>query len=185
MIDTKLVRGRADLEQVLALQRENLRDRVSTEAARRDGFVTVAHSLESLEAMHALAPSVIARQGEEFAGYALVMPVEARPLVPILEPLFAMLDTLLWRGQPVAALPFYVMGQICVARDHRGKGVVDALYAAHRTHYAERYSLCVTEIATRNTRSMRAHERVGFEVVATYRDVQDEWAVVAWDWSAR
>jgi L-amino acid N-acyltransferase YncA len=113
------------------------------------------------------------------------MPVEARPLVPILEPLFAMLDTLLWRGQPVAALPFYVMGQVCVARAHRGQGVVDALYREHRTQYAERFALCVTEIATRNTRSMRAHERVGFDVVATYRDAQDEWAVVAWDWTER
>jgi RimJ/RimL family protein N-acetyltransferase len=37
----------------------------------------------------------------------------------------------------------------------------------------------VTEVSTSNTRSLRAHARVGFEVVTTYRDATDEWAVVA------
>src|SRR5262245_4859181 len=120
MIETQLVRGRADLEQILALQRENLRDHVSVAQAQREGFVTVAHTLEALEAMHALAPSVIARQGDDLAGYALVMPLEARRLVPILEPMFAMLETLCWRGTPITTRPFYVMGQICVAPAYRG-----------------------------------------------------------------
>jgi ribosomal protein S18 acetylase RimI-like enzyme len=78
-----------------------------------------------------------------------------------------------------------VMGQICVAREYRGRGIVDAMYGEHKARYAERYKLCVTEVATRNTRSMRAHARVGFEVVTTYSDEVDEWAVVAWDWSSR
>jgi RimJ/RimL family protein N-acetyltransferase len=39
-----------------------------------------------------------------------------------------------------------------------------------------------TEVATRNTRSMRAHERVGFTVLERYRDATDEWALLRWDW---
>jgi hypothetical protein len=35
----------------------------------------------------------------------------------------------------------------------------------------------------RNARSMRAHARVGFAVVDTYRDATDEWALLRWDWS--
>jgi RimJ/RimL family protein N-acetyltransferase len=65
---------------------------------------------------------------------------------------------------------------------HRGSGVFDALYAEHRAQYADRYDLLVTEVATRNTRSMRAHERVGFRTLHTYRDATDEWALIAWDW---
>ena len=184
MIEAGLVSGRADLEQILALQRDNLRERVSAEQARREGFVTVAHTLEILEAMHAIAPSVIARDGADLAGYALVMPVEARVLLAILEPMFRVFETVAWRGKPLGAWPYYVMGQICVAQRYRGQGVVDALYREHRARYSERFALCVTEIATRNTRSMRAHARVGFEVLTTYRDAQDEWAVVGWDWTS-
>jgi ribosomal protein S18 acetylase RimI-like enzyme len=183
MIETGLVTGRADLERILALQADNLRSVVSAEDARREGFVTVAHTLDVLEAMHAIAPSIVARAGADLAGYALVMPVEARTLVPILEPMFRLFETLSWRGRPLGDTAYYVMGQICVARDHRGRGVVDAMYREHRARYADRYALCVTEIATRNERSMRVHARVGFEVVTTYRDETDEWAVVAWDWS--
>lgn len=182
-MQTTLVTRRDQLEQILALQRENLRDHVSPEDARREGFVTVAHTLDVLERMHALAPSVIALDGERLAGYALVMPPEARAFVPTLEPMFQLLETLAWRGRPLTRYPFYVMGQVCVAHAHRGQGVFDALYREHRARYADRYALCVTEIATRNTRSLRAHARVGFEVVTTHRDAQDEWAVVAWDWT--
>jgi ribosomal protein S18 acetylase RimI-like enzyme len=176
---TCLVTDRSELEQILRLQAANLRDCVSPEQAAREGFVTVAHTLDVLERMHALAPSVIARDGERLAGYALVMPVEVRAFVPILEPMFQLLETLSWRGRPLRELSYYVMGQICVAEDYRGQGVFDALYREHRASYGGRFDCTVTEVATRNTRSMRAHQRVGFEVLKTFRDATDEWAVIA------
>ncbi|MBU8898691.1 GNAT family N-acetyltransferase [Corallococcus sp. H22C18031201] len=180
---TTLVTAPAELEQVLTLQRENLRGHVSPEEALEQGFVTVAHTLDTLERMHAVAPSIIARDGERLAGYALVMPVETRAFIPILEPMFQLFDTLSWKGKPLGDYRYYVMGQVCVARDYRGQGIFDALYREHRASYADRYELCLTEIASRNTRSMRAHARVGFQPVTTYRDDTDEWVVVAWDWS--
>ena len=179
---TRLAATREDLQDILTLQRENLREHVSAKDAEREGFLTVAHDLDVLARMHALAPSVIAREGDALAGYALVMPLEARASVPVLAPLFAQFDALRWQGQPLSASRYYVMGQVCVARAFRGQGVFDALYRGHREAYAHRFDFTVTEIATRNTRSMRAHARVGFQVLTTYRDALDEWAVVLWDW---
>ncbi len=179
---TRLVATREDLEDILRLQRENLRDLVSAEEAQQQGFVTVAHTLEALERMHALAPSVLAREGVALAGYALVMPLATREAAPELAPMFAQFDALTWQGRPLSAYRYYVMGQVCVARAFRGQGVFDALYRGHREAYAGRFDFTVTEIATRNTRSMRAHERVGFQRLTTYRDALDEWAVVLWDW---
>lgn len=152
---------------------------MSPEQAAREGFVTVAHTLDVLERMHALAPSVIAKDGDTLAGYALVMPVETRAFVPVLEPMFQLFETLSWRGRPLSDFRYYVMGQICVAEPYRGQGVFDALYREHRASYGTRFDCTVTEVATRNTRSMRAHARAGFEVLNTYRDATDEWAVVA------
>jgi GNAT superfamily N-acetyltransferase len=179
-----LVSERSELEQVLELQRESLRGRASPEQEAREGFVTTEYTLDALERMHELAPSVIARDAGRLVGYALVMLPEARPFVPSLEPMFRVYATLDWRGRPLTAHRYYVMGQVCVAHSHRGQGVFDALYGAHRAHYAGRYELCLTDVATRNTRSRRAHQRVGFEDVAIYRDELDEWAVVAWHWPA-
>ncbi len=166
---TGLVQSEHDLADVLALQRES-------RAPTRDGFVTVQHTLEVLRAMHALAPSVIARgDGGELAGYALMMPRQTRALLPILEPMFVKLDALELGER------WYVMGQIAVAPAFRGTGVFDALYAEHRRQYAGRFDRVITEVATRNGRSMRAHERVGFRTLLTYRDATDEWALIGWD----
>ena len=175
---TCLVTRREELEQILQLQAVNLRDHVSAEQAVSQGFLTVAHTLDVLERMHAIAPSVIAKDGEKLVGYALVMPVEARAFVPILEPMFQLLETLNWRGRPLSEYRYYVMGQVCVAEAWRGQGVFDALYREHRASYRARFDCTVTEVATRNTRSMRAHLRAGFEPIKTYRDATDEWAVV-------
>ena len=169
-----------DLQRILALQRENLARNVDAEEARAQGFVTVEHTLEILERMHAMQPSIVAVDDEaggdaSLAGYALVMPVECRTFVPILEPMFARLDAL-------GTERYYVMGQVCVARPFRGRGVFDALYRAHRDALSGRYDRVVTEIATRNTRSMRAHERVGFTLLERYRDAIDDWALVEWIW---
>jgi L-amino acid N-acyltransferase YncA len=74
------------------------------------------------------------------------------------------------------------MGQICVDKAYRGKGVFELLYQKHREIFEKSYDFIVTEISTRNTRSLRAHEKVGFKTIHTYRDSMDEWNVVVWDW---
>jgi predicted N-acetyltransferase YhbS len=168
-----LVETERDLLGILALQRVS---RAETE----DGFVTVVHTLDILQKMHAFAPSIVARdESGAVVAYALVMTHDARPLLPILEPMFALLEQL-----PANAVPprWYVMGQIAVAPAHRGTGVFDALYAEHRANYRARFDAVITEVATRNRRSMRAHQRVGFQTLRIYRDATDEWAVIAWDW---
>lgn len=174
-MEARPVRDELELGQILALQRENLARHLSRDEVASQGFVTVEHDLEVLRRMHALAPSIVAVEGDALAGYALVMPAECRGFVPILEPMFARLDAL-------GVERYYVMGQICVARAFRGTGVFDALYRAHREALSARYDRVVTEIATRNGRSMRAHERVGFTLLERYRDATDEWALVEWNW---
>ncbi len=166
-----LAASTADLEGILALQR-------ASRAPTADGFVTVQHTLPILEAMHAIAPSVVARDAAGVVvGYALVMPRETRALVPILEPMFELLERI------VPPCRWYVMGQIAVAASHRGTGVFDAMYSEHRTSYRDRFDRVITEVSTRNPRSLRAHERIGFRTIHTYRDATDDWAVIAWDWT--
>jgi hypothetical protein len=170
------VRNERELQQILELQQLNLARSVNADEIASQGFVTVEHSLELLRQMHALAPSIVAIDGDVLAGYALVMPVECRALLPILAPMFARLDQLGITDR------FYIMGQICVARAWRGRGLFDRLYDAHRRFMRGTYDHVITEVATRNVRSMRAHERVGFETVDCYRDATDEWALLRWSW---
>jgi hypothetical protein len=165
-----LVESERDLEGILALQR-------ASRAPTKDGFVTVEHTLEILRAMHAIMPSVVARdESGAVVAYALSMPRETRELLPILEPMFVKIEAL-----PIAPR-WYVMGQVAVAPSQRGTGVFDALYAEHRTRYGDRFDEIVTEVSLRNARSLRAHERVGFRTVLEFEDATDQWAIIAWRW---
>ncbi len=178
MIEAGLVEREEELEQILELQRANLPRQLSAEEMAAEGFVTVEHTLDLLKRMHAVVPSIVARDGASLAGYALVMPVQCRFFIPILEPMFQRLDSLGMLEQR-----FYVMGQICVGKRWRGQGLFDGRYQAHRRLLRATYDYSVTEVAARNTRSMRAHERVGFTVIDRYRDDTDEWALLRWDWT--
>lgn len=174
----KRVDDRRELLQILELQRANLARNLTPQEMASQGFVTVEHTLEVLERMHALSPSIVAKDEEALAGYALVMPLACRRFIPVLEPMFVRLAA---RG--LLSERSYVMGQICVARPWRGKGVFDLLYRAHRDLLSADYDRALTEVATRNARSMRAHQRVGFRIVERYRDATDEWALLRWDFS--
>ena len=178
---TRPVAGRAreeDLPRILALQQKNLARNLSPEEVASQGFVTVEHTPGILRQMHELEPSIVAKDGEGLAGYALVMPRECREFIPVLLPMFERIDGLNLGN-------YYVMGQVCVAREYRGQGVFDLMFRAHREQLSGKYERIVTEIATRNVRSMRAHGRVGFRVVDRYRDATDDWAIVAWDWKIK
>jgi hypothetical protein len=39
----------------------------------------------------------------------------------------------------------------------------------------------VTEVSARNSISLQAHQRMGFEVVSTYHDGKELWNVMVWD----
>ena len=172
-----------DVEQILALQALNHRDDVDAETAAREGFTSVRHDPGVLHAMNRTHPAAIARDGDVLAGYCLMMPREFRDRVPILRPMFALLDTLSWRGEALATNPrWFVMGQVCVAKAFRGQGVFDGTYHALREAYRRDYDFTVTEISQRNPRSLRAHRRVGFETLHVYPEGDETWEVVVWDW---
>jgi hypothetical protein len=172
----------ADLLAILQLQQANLPNNISKEEAMEQGFVTVVHTLALLQRMNDAAPHTIAKDGDAVVGYCLSMLPSFRNEIPVLIPMFDMIDTLAWKGKPLSETAYFVMGQTCVAKSHRGQGVFDALYVGLKDFFKTRFDVVVTEISKRNARSWRAHQRVGFELIYEYPDPSGEiWLVVAWN----
>lgn len=174
-----------EVDLILELQIQNHRDHVDPITAARDGFTSVRHDRDVLQAMNRQHPSAIALADGKLAGYCLMMAQDFSDQVPILQPMFAMLDNLNWRNQALAGNQrWFVMGQVCVAQEFRGMGVFDGLYHHLRDTYAPQFDFTVTEISQRNARSLRAHRRVGFETLHVYTDpaADERWEVVVWDW---
>jgi hypothetical protein len=177
-----------EVNEILELQAVNHPSALTPETMSREGFVTVRHDATVLHRMNEAAPAIIAKAGHRVVGYALVMPRAFAADVPILRPLFEKLDTLSWRGVSLGGNPrWFVMGQICIAEGYRSTGIFDGLYRTMAERYRDRFDFTVTEVAARNTRSLRAHARVGFQTFHVYPDATtgEEWHVMALDFVSR
>ena len=171
----------ADLQQILDLQQRNLEPSVSPDEVTSDGFVTVQHDLDLLTAMNDVQPHAVAVSGGQVIGYALSMLPSFEQRIPILKPMCQMLASLRKQGEPMLQGSYMIMGQICVAKAARGRGVPYGLYECLRQLYADQYSSLVTEVSLRNPRSLHVHRRVGFELLQRYTDPDGEvWDLIGW-----
>lgn len=171
-----------ELIQINALNQQNLKPNLSKQEQESQGFVTWLYSVPLLQHIHTIAPSVIVKNEQKVVGYALVTPVEAGSFHPDLHTMMAHLENINYKGSPLSSYSYYIMGQVCIDKDFRGKGIFNMMFEKHKELYSDKYELLVTEISTANYRSQKAHEKVGFKTIHKYKDALDEWNVVVWDW---
>jgi predicted GNAT superfamily acetyltransferase len=125
----------------------------------------------------------VAKEGDRIVAYLLAMTQRSKSAIPVLIPMFEMFDELFYNGKRIADQEYIVVGQVCIDKSYRGKGILDRCYASYKDHYSKKYSFAITEIATDNTRSLAAHKRVGFEKVQTYAAPDGvAWEIVVWNW---
>lgn len=184
MITYTTARTEQDIEGILALQKANLATNLSPAEASSQGFVTVVHSRETLQKMNAIEPHVIAKQNDNVIAYLLAMTRESSADIPILQPMFQVFDHINYNSRPVSTYSYLVVGQVCVAKAFRGQGILDQCYKTYREVFQPKYEFGITEIATRNTRSVQAHQRIGFQEIYRYTSLEgEEWSIVIWNWN--
>lgn len=182
MYNITTVTTKDELLQIHELNQKNLKQNLTVQEQNEEGFVTWLYSVALLEQMHQLAPGIIVKEEEQVVGYALTTLKEAGAFHPDLQIMFQHLEQVSYNGTLLFSCRFYCMGQICIAKGHRGKGLIKSLYEKHKEVYSPHYEFILTEISTGNLRSQKAHKKIGFTTIHTYRDATDEWNVVVWDW---
>ncbi len=184
MIEITRAAGEKDLKGILALQQRNLRKHLSPETLSSGGFLTVEHSIEQLKGMNDAEASIIARDHDRVVGYALVMLTSFKDEIPLLGGLFTTVASLSYKGEAIQPEDYVVVGQLCVDADYRGQGLVERLYGHFRDSLKEKFRYLITDISSKNPRSLKAHQKTGFEVLDTFHDqfTGEDWNVVLWDW---
>ena len=172
-----------ELDGILSLQKRFLEGSPDQKERPADGFVTVHHNLELLRDMNAVTAHVIATADKKVVGYALAMAPSFSTRVPVLQPLVDRVKPLSWQGQAFDS--YLIMGQVCVDQPYRGTGIFDKLYHRLQREHSNAFPFLITAIATRNTRSVAAHRRVGFQLLHQFHDPKagEHWDIVLWDWS--
>ena len=178
----QLVNAIEELYAIRDLQALNLKKNIDAATAASDGFLTAEYTIDYLQQMHDASPSIIAKDGDQVAGYALVATKAVRDGHDLMADLFNVIDTKYYNGKSLKDVNYVVVGQLCVALGYRGQGLVKLMYDYYRDCYASTYEYLITDVAQANTRSLKAHKKSGFEVIDTLEYGGIGWDIVLWDW---
>lgn len=163
-----------ELDEILELQKINHHTNVNAEAKKTDGFVSLLHDFELLKEMNDACAHVIARHNHKVVGYALCMTLAFKNRLELLKPMFKILDAEL-KNRSLTEKDVLVMGQICIAKEYRKRGIFRGLYAYMQTVLSPKYKAIVTEVSTKNKRSQAAHYSVGFQSVVQHEAENQTW----------
>lgn len=182
-VDIVRVSTQADLDGILSLHKANLIKNLTKEEMELEGFVTVEFDAELLRIMHAISPSVIAKDGDMVVGYVLVITKELYGKHQLLDEMFNKMDAIQYGGGFMKDSEYVLIGQLCVDKAYRGQGIVQRMYSFKRSQLESRYACCCTNVAITNPRSLKAHIKSGFRVIknTTYNGI--EFDIIHWDWS--
>ncbi len=165
-----------ELQQILQLQKENLATNIDIEEKEVEGFLTVEHGMEILKKMNNVCQHIIAKDGNRLVGYALCMHPLFAEEIPVLRPMFEKI-----RSLEENSLRYMVMGQICIGKPFRRKGVFRALYGFMRASLNSEYERILTEVDAENNRSLQAHYSVGFKDLLVYNSGARTWHLIGWE----
>ncbi len=174
----------SQIEGIHQLQKRNLKSSLTVDEISSEGFVTCDHTVSLLSRMNSPYPHVISLYRDQVVGYTLVMLEELREEIDVLVSMFDQIDTIIYKDSSLNGASYFVMGQVCISREHRSQGLFNQMYHHMKTIMRKDFDFCITEIATDNMRSRKAHRRVGFKHVHTYIDEMSgqSWELVLWDW---
>jgi len=172
MILYKQADATEELRQILVLQQENLPKNIEKASMGKEGFVTVEHSFELLKKMNEAFPHTLAKDNGKVVGYALSMHPKFGSEIAILKSMFDEIKKKEIREN------FMAMGQICIAKSHRRKGIFRGLYE-HMVRFTKpEFSVIITEVDVRNERSLKAHETIGFRECSRYSSDGRVWSLL-------
>jgi hypothetical protein len=172
----------SEITSLLELQYVNMVENLSVKEASEQGFLTFQYDETFISEMLTDMPQPVARDGELLVAYALATSKRAAALNPLTKTALNLCETLSINDKALRDMKYYILGQVCVKEGYRGKGIFDDLYLEHKKLFSNTYDCIVTEISQKNTRSLTAHKRIGFQVIHSYNDGKTDWDIVFWDW---
>lgn len=163
-------KSKVELGQILELQQSNLLPNVAPKERKNEGYVTVLHTLELLAQMNDTCAHIIAKDADKIVGYALCMHPKFADRIEVLKPMFTEINAVVSKNYD-----YMVMGQICIEKAYRKRGVFRSLYRSMKEAVRSEYDAIITEVDAQNTRLLQAHYAVGFEDLKIYRSGRKLW----------
>lgn len=162
-----------ELHQILELQQKNLFANITDEERKLEGFLTVEHTFDLLKKMNEACPHVIAKINDKMIAYALCMHPLFSTEIAVLRSMFAEIEVI----NPELS-NYVAMGQICIDKDYRKQGIFRNLYRTMSDSLKPEFDAIITEVDTKNIRSLNAHYAIGFKHLKSYNSEGHDWELI-------
>lgn len=152
------------------------------EADRADGFVTTLFTESQFQELIANENGLaVALDGEKVVGYAMAASWQYWSVWPLFQHMIDDLASCRYRGRRLSTENSYQYGPICIDKDYRGGQVLPNLFEFSRRQLAARFPILITFINQNNPRSLRAHSKLGLEIVKPFAFNGNNYYQLAYD----
>jgi predicted GNAT superfamily acetyltransferase len=145
-----------DYPAILSLQAAN-HIRNLTVDERKQGFLSAEFSPDQVAAMAEDLGTTVAVVGGGVAGFLCAFRNEFDHGSPVVAKMLQSYDRVEFEGRSLSSFNSYIYGPVCIAREHRGRGLLRGLYEAQKRELAGQFDVGVAFVSRDNPHSLRAH----------------------------
>jgi hypothetical protein len=145
-----------DYPAILRLQEANFIASLSAEE-RKEGFLSAQFTLEQTAEIAEDLGTMVAVVDHEMAGFLCAFRREFDTGSPVIAKMLESYDRVTFEGKPLSSFSSYIYGPVCIAREHRRRGLLRGLYEAQRKDLAGQFDVGVAFVSRDNPHSLQAH----------------------------
>lgn len=170
----------SDLAGVLQLQKANLYSELS-EKEREKGFVTTPFSEQQILDIIKLDGLFVGEENSTIIAYVFAGDWHYFQQWPIFPFMTARFPKLSFNDSSVTTENSFQYGPICIALDFRGQQVMRELFEEMRLLWVQKFSVSITFVNKANKISVRAHEKIGWELIDEFEFNGNSYLGLAFD----
>jgi hypothetical protein len=146
----------ADYPNLERIASENSFDNLS-EAGRAQGFLTGNFTAASFAAIANSLALIVADDHGTLGGFMCATRIQNTRGRPIIAALLAACEHTEFQRKPLSQWRLFIYGPVCVARSHRGQGLLKGMFTALETEVTNQFDVGVGFVDRANPGSLRAH----------------------------
>ena len=170
-----------DIDGILALQELYLVSNLS-EKEKEAGFVTTPFTIPQLTEIIGQQGLFIAKDNSKIIAYIFGGSWDFYSQWPIFNYMSAQFPDLNFLNFDITTTNSFQYGPISIAKEYRGKGLINSFFEFMRTHMVQKYPLSLTFINKINIPSAKAHtEKLKWSIIGDFQFNNNEYFILAYD----
>lgn len=155
----------SDIDQVIAIQNENLLGKVP-DSDLKGGFVQGEFTAAAFRSFDRDVAVIVAEEDGKVAGYLCTSQLALHQGKELLRLISERTESIVYEGKPLSQYKLVITGPICIAKAERGKGIFEQLYGHFFATEGKAFEVSICFVDDANPHSLAVHiNKLGMHVV--------------------